>query len=271
MSTGCDRGLIDVGDRIPILLYHSLTVDARPSYRPYAVDPGLFRAQMECIAETGLTTSTVSDLLAWQTADRRMVAITFDDGFRDVIDVALPILQQNGLTATVYIVTGLVGQTSRWLDRDGEGQRPLMSWAEIRNLAEAGVEIGAHSHHHLPLDLLPRSKAADQIARSRRTLEDALGFAVKSFAYPYGFHTMETKQLVAREGFSSACSVRNAFSHRFHDPYALARIIVASGTPMNMFRDWIDGRGSLPTSWPGELFRTRVWRTVRRVRSVVGA
>ena len=260
---------IDDGDRIPILLYHSITADARPSYRPNTVDPGLFRAQMESIAEAGLATPTISDLIARGTRDGRVVALTFDDGFKEMMDTALPILQANGLTATAYIVTGLVGSTSRWLDGHGEGHRPLMSWAEIRNLAQAGVEIGAHGHRHVPLDVLSQRQAAEEISRSRRSLEDALGFSVKSFAYPYGFHSAETKQLVAREGFTSACGVRHAFSHQADDPYGLARVVVAAGTPMNVFQDWIRGQGSLPTSWPGERLRTRVWRTVRRFRNVV--
>jgi peptidoglycan/xylan/chitin deacetylase (PgdA/CDA1 family) len=257
-------------DRMPILLYHSLTAEAGRAYRPYTVAPDVFRAQMESIAEAGLASTTISDLLGRGLKDGRAIAITFDDGFREIVDVALPILTACGLTASVYIVTGHIGGTSRWLDRDGEGNRPLLSWAEIRSLAAAGIEIGAHGHRHLPLDLLSETEAAAEISRSRLALEDGLGRPVTSFAYPYGFHTRAVKRLVAGEGFRGACGVRHAFSHAEDDPYALARIMVYPRTPMNTFRSWIQGRGQLPTSWREERMRTRVWRVARRLRSKVG-
>jgi peptidoglycan/xylan/chitin deacetylase (PgdA/CDA1 family) len=261
---------VELAGRIPILLYHSLTAQAREAYRPYAVDPGLFRAQMEAIAEAGLASTTISDLVGRGLTDRRAIAITFDDGFRELVDVALPILDEYGLAATVYIVTGHVGGTSRWLERDGEGDRPLLSWTEIRSLAAAGIEIGAHGHRHVALDLLSEGDASEEISRSRHELEEGLGRPVMSFAYPYGFHTAAIKRLVANIGFASACGVRHAFSHRQDDPYALARIMAYPSTPMNVFRAWIQGRGELQTSWRGERLQTRVWRVVRRFRNTIG-
>ena len=170
----------DRAGRVPILVYHSVTTDATDRYRGFAIDPGLFREQMAAVVDAGLRTITV-DEMASAIADHdtaaveRAVALTFDDGFREVHGLVLPVLRQLDLRATAYLVTAYIGGTSRWLVSDGEGDRPMMSWTEIRELASAGIEIGAHGHRHVPLDLLRLSDATDEVVRSRRVLEDGLG------------------------------------------------------------------------------------------------
>ena len=141
---------IATGRPFPILLYHSLSVEASRVYRPYAVDPGRFREQMELVAGGGYRTLTVRELVTIL-ADpsgrlpERSVLVTFDDGFDDVHREALPVLDRLGLRATAFLVTGSVGGTSGWLAGDGEGDRRLLSWTQIRELAGAWIEIGSHS------------------------------------------------------------------------------------------------------------------------------
>jgi len=259
-----------VNDRVPVLVYHSLTADATDRYRGFAIDPGRFREQMDAIAEAGYRTSTVGELLATRDSAEpgpggRTVVLTFDDGFREVHGVVMPILAEKRLRATAYLVSAYIGGTSRWLAADGEADRPLMSWTEVRELAAAGVEIGAHGHRHLPLDLLPFEAADDEIVRSRRVLEDGLGQAVTSFAYPYGYHTGRIKRAILAAGYTNACGVKQAMSHPADDRLALARIIVYADTDPETFRGWLDGEG-LPLGWQDERLATRAWRIVRRVR-----
>lgn len=262
-----------VGPLVPILMYHSISDTATRHYRPYAIDPGRFREQMQAIAAGGFRTFTVAEfvsMLADPSAElpERCVLITFDDGFDDVHRVALPILAGLGLRATAFLVTERIGDTSRWLEAQGEGGRRLMAWPEIRDLVRGGFEVGSHSHSHRQLDTLTVGQAEEEIRRSREVLEEGLGSRVTSFAYPHGYHTRRIAELIRANGYTAGCAVKHAFSHRADDPLALGRVAVSADTPGDRFAAWIDGRG-LPAARSGERSRTVAWRIVRRARARV--
>jgi peptidoglycan/xylan/chitin deacetylase (PgdA/CDA1 family) len=258
---------------IPILIYHSLTAEATEPYRHYSMDPGRFAEQMEHVASLGFRTLTVGQLVAAMTGpagsmpDRPLV-ITFDDGFEEMHSVALPILTRLDLRSTAYLVTGYPDLRSHWLAALGEGNRPLLSAGQVRELDQAGVEIGAHGHSHEPLDELSFAKAKADIDASRAALEAIVGHPVVTFAYPHGYHTGRLKAYLRASGFASACAVKQAISHSEDDRYALARAIVGSDISTEGLDSWLRGEG-LPMSWRGEHPKTRVWRTVRRVKRLV--
>jgi peptidoglycan/xylan/chitin deacetylase (PgdA/CDA1 family) len=154
------------------------------------------------------------------------VAVTVDDGFRDFVDGGLPSLQRLGLKATLYVPTGFVGATSRWLSPDGEGSRAMLTWSELSTVAQAGVECGAHSHTHAQMDRLDRKDVAREIALSKTLLEQHLQRPVTSFAYPYGYSGKATRELVRQLGFTHACSVRDLVSNSLDDDFRLPRITV---------------------------------------------
>lgn len=260
--------------RVPVLCYHSVTAEATESYRGFAIDPGLFREQMAAVAGSGRRTMTVGELAsglapgATAPTDPRVV-LTFDDGFRETHGLVLPVLDGLALKATAYLVSAYVEGTSRWLTPDGEGDRPLVSWTEARELADHGIEIGSHGHRHVALDVLKDADARDEIVRSRQILEDGLGRPVTTFAYPYGYHTGLIKRTVREAGYTNACGVKQALSHPGDDPFAMSRIIVYADTPPETFRDWLAGDG-LPLGWRNERLVTRGWRTVRRLKARFG-
>jgi peptidoglycan/xylan/chitin deacetylase (PgdA/CDA1 family) len=258
---------------IPILIYHSLTTEATEPYRRFSMDPGQFAEQMEHIAAGGWQTLTVSQLSAAlagpvESLPERPLVITFDDGFEETHSVALPVLTRLGLQSTVYVVTRYLGDRSRWLASLGEGDRPMLAPAQVRDLDEAGVEIGPHGHRHVALDEIPFSQAVGEIDVSRRALEEIVGHPVVTFAYPYGYHTGGIKRYLRASGFDSACAVKQALSHPHDDRYALARAIVGSDLSTEGLDSWIRGEG-LPMSWRGERPQTRVWRFARRVKHAI--
>jgi peptidoglycan/xylan/chitin deacetylase (PgdA/CDA1 family) len=251
---------------IPILLYHSISDAPDPWIRRFAVSPRTFARHLDLVAVQGGTTLTVSalvDALGHGPAalPERPVLITFDDGFADFRDAALPALRARGMAATLYPTTGFLG-------RRGPGGARMLDWRDLPDIAwgPGAVEIGGHTHTHPQLDVVPLPRARDEIRRSRALLEDALGAAPRSFAYPHGYSTAAVRAIVREAGFDSACGVRNAFSSPRDDRFALARLTVRADTPIERVEAWLHGR-SAPVARRREAARTRAGRLARRVRA----
>ena len=254
-------------ERVPLLLYHSVASESDPRFARWTVAPEAFAAQMSFLAEHGYRSLTVRDFVEAAFERRRAlpprsVVITFDDGFADFASAAWPELDRNSLTATVFVATGYVGRSSEWLSSIGEGDRPILSWAQIERLDAAGVEFGAHGHEHAQLDLLPAARVTSDVARSKRALEEVVG-PVTSFAYPHGYYTKRVQRQLAAAGFASACGAKHAFSGPGDDRYALARLIVERSTGIDAFERMLRGDG-LAVAPRGRTLRRGAWRTLRR-------
>jgi peptidoglycan/xylan/chitin deacetylase (PgdA/CDA1 family) len=253
---------------LPILMYHSISSCTNPKFRRYTVDPETFSRQMHCIAENGFSPITVSDLIQTSAAGAaplpdRPVLLTFDDGFADFASDALPTLAQFAFTATLYIATAYIGGTSRWLQREREAARPMLTWQQLSEIAAGGIECGAHTHTHPQLDTIPLAAARHEIARAKAVLEEHLGRAITTFAYPFGYYTPMVRQLVRDAGFTSACAVNYAMSAVEEDPFTLSRLIVTADTSVDVFTDMLFGRRPKPLR-PVAQTKTILWRYARR-------
>ncbi len=250
---------------IPILLYHAVRADPSGWIAPFTVPPAVFARQVALIADCGRTPLTVSglrDALAAGRPPDRPVVVTFDDGFADTADTAAPLLADVGIAATIYLTTGFLGTTS-------PGGDPMLSWAAASDLAAAGHEIGAHSISHPHLDILPQAEAREEIVASRARLQDGLGLAVRTFAYPHGYSSPAVRRLVLVAGYDSACAVKNAHSHPADPSYTLARLTVTARTSDDTFRSWLTGTG-VAVARPRDGVTTRAWRIYRRARRIRG-
>lgn len=257
---------------IPVLLYHSVSDTPTGRFGPFTVSRAQLAAHLDVMLERGhrpITVAQLFDGLASRTLPDRAVVLTFDDGFADFAVNAWPLLTDRGLTATLYVTAGDLGGRSEWLAPVG-ARLPMLSRREITDLAADGCEIGAHSMTHPHLDCLPDVFAAEEIRASKAVLEDVIGARVDSFAYPHGYHSRATKELVVAAGYRSATAVRNALSHADDDPYAIARVTVtADFSPTDVARV-LDGRG-VATAAPRESWQTAVWRQARRMARPTGA
>ena len=256
---------------IPILLYHSVADQPADNSWPWVMSPDLFAEHLHLLRLRGYTGVTITQLVSAirnpaHELPERAIAITFDDGYVDFIENALPLLREFGFPATLYVITRYVGRTSRWLEDEGQGDHPMMTWGQIREAAEQGIEIGAHSQSHPELDILSSRMAYQEIVGSKTELEQQLGRPVHSFAYPHGYHSRETRSLVIDAGFNSACAVKNGLSSLNDDPYALARIMLERGTDTVRLAGLMDGNGLEPVA-KQERLRTKAWRAARLVRS----
>jgi peptidoglycan/xylan/chitin deacetylase (PgdA/CDA1 family) len=203
-----------------ILTYHS--IDSSGS--PISVSAAAFRRHVEHLLRTGVAFVTVDQLLADRTPDRSAVALTFDDGFANIADEALPLLADRGLTATLFVVSDCVGATNRWAATDGHGlaEGPLLDWDTLGRLAAAGFRIESHTRTHPDLTRVSAAQVEDEIRGAATEITRRIGQAPSGFAYPYGGETAAVRNAVAM-AHRWACTT----DFRVHDdasPFALPRL-----------------------------------------------
>ena len=263
--TASDRNSIMLNP-VPVLLYHAVTADPPEWIAPFAVSPAIFAAHLDTVIASGrqpVTVSQYADSLHGSAAlPPKPVLITVDDGFADFADNALPALTERKLSSTLYVTTGALS------GRKNESVLPpadMLSGADLPGLEAAGVEIGAHSHTHRQLDLLPRRAVTDELSRSGSLLAEILGHRVRTFAYPHGYWSGTVRRLVGHAGFDSCCAVGEALASSRDHPLALSRFMVRADTDVSTVQAWLDAPRS--DVMPG---RRRAlafaWRQYRRVR-----
>lgn len=250
----------------PILMYHSAAPSQSRGFRRFAIPAELLEEHARFLHEHGYRSLTVSglvDAMAQRSAPSldKTVVLTFDDGFEDFHTTALPILQKYGLTATLYVVTGCVGGGARWLAGVGEGDRRMLSWSQIAEIADAGVEVGAHTVTHAALDAIPFFQAREEIRVSKQMLEQQLAMEVRSFAYPFGFYTRAVRDAVEESGFDSACAVGYAMCTSANDRFTLSRHIAPGDATVDEIAALLAGRTPLPVFY--NRARSVTWKMVR--------
>ena len=209
--------------RLAILTYHSID----DSHSPLSTSPSLFARQLECLGEIGAHVLSLHEAVAKLAASElpaRAVAITFDDGFRNFHRHALALLARHGFPATVFVVTDFVGRDNAWPGQPAwVARRPLLDWEELREIAQVGIDVGAHSRTHPRLRLLPPDEVAEEIAGAKHAIEQRIGRPVRCFAYPYGDYDDDVMTSVSRH-VSVACTARLGFADRGSHPLALPRL-----------------------------------------------
>lgn len=259
-------------NKVPILMYHSLSNSATPGFRQFTVSPALFSEQMAYLHRQSYTPLTVTQFVNARSKGASALAehpviLTFDDGFADFFTGALPVLKQYNFTATLYVTTAFIGGTSRWMRREKETTRRMLSWQQVREIAKNGIECGAHTHTHPQLDTLSAGAARDEMAQSKELLEDQLGQAVSSFAYPYGYQTARLRQLARETGFTSACAVKHTKSSITADAFCLPRLMVRADASLDTFVALLEQGAASPLTAAHTFYlraRTPVWQLVRR-------
>jgi peptidoglycan/xylan/chitin deacetylase (PgdA/CDA1 family) len=233
-------GRILPDDGVTILSYHSIDEHGTP----LSVSPSLFAQQMEALAEEGCTSITMREvgtsLAKREPFPRRAVAITFDDGFENVLTQALPVLRAHRLKATVYVITGMVGRLTTWTDRGVPlPSLRVLNWEQIAQLKQAGLEIGAHSLTHGFLTQYNDTQLQDELRLPKQELEKRLGEPICAFAYPQGDYDPRVLSAVRAAGYTTATTVDQGRATNRDHPLSLPRLLVSNNTTPNIMRAFL--------------------------------
>jgi peptidoglycan/xylan/chitin deacetylase (PgdA/CDA1 family) len=253
------------GRRAAVLCYHSInTLESGLS-----IDPQSFREQIGMLRSHGFGFLTMGQLVGHLKAGtlptQPVAVLTFDDGYADNCTHLLPILQEFGISATVYVTTGLLSPGSNTV----AAMRALtgyaaefLSHAQLRALHAAGVEIGAHTVTHRNLAKLGEEDVRRELFDSKHALEDILSAPVQHFAYPFGkrmlHYTPDTARLVQEVGYLSAAAVafRRAGPKDAKNCFELPRFFVNRMDSLVHFEekacgclDWLGRYHQLSPAW----------------------
>jgi peptidoglycan/xylan/chitin deacetylase (PgdA/CDA1 family) len=215
---------------VPILMYHKIALRPRGvRLKGLYVTPPTFKQQLLELKENGF--AACSPVEACQNGHPgRRVALTFDDGFRNVFQNALAPLAEGGWRAMQFLVPDSIGKLNEWDLREGEVPEPLMDAAEVRDWLAAGHSIGSHSLSHARLTRLTVRDAREEIFASKKKLEDSFGVAVEHFCYPYGDWNEGVRDLVIEAGYRTACTTQFGVNTPETPPFVLKRITVRHPT-----------------------------------------
>ncbi|MCL4542700.1 MAG: polysaccharide deacetylase family protein [Deltaproteobacteria bacterium] len=166
----------------------------------------------------------------------RYVAITFDDGSRSVYSNGLNIIKENGVKATVFMVSGLVGGVNDWDIKNGENKDEMLTVNDLKKMADCGMEIGAHTKTHPHLSRISPDAAYNEIFESKNALERLLDIKINFFAYPYGDYNKEVKTLAEKAGFWGACITKTGIVKKESDFFALNRVAIRHNTNLFKFK-----------------------------------
>lgn len=221
-----------------VLCYHAVSPDWPADL---AVTPAALDAQLAHLVARGYRGARLTDALA-EPRDGPTVVVTFDDGFRSVLEEGKPILDRHGLVGTVFVPSDWPGEPGpmhwpgidRWLGTRFAPELRSLSWGQLRDLAADGWEIGSHTCSHPRLPQLGDEALHRELRHSKAMLEAVLGRACTSLAYPYGDVDERVERATIEAGYVAAVGIPRLL----HEPRPLRwpRTAVFHGDSGTRFR-----------------------------------
>lgn len=222
-------------------MYHRV-VDQAPDHptKMHYVTTEDFKSHMQIIDWFGFTPITFIDYKLYKegklTLPAKPIIITFDDGYLDTFENALPVMLEHNMRAVVFALGDRTIRKATWDQEQNDSETyQLMNDQQLREMRKYGFEIGAHTMNHANLLDLSLDEVAYQVKCSKQQIEDVLNEQVYSFAYPYGAVDQRTQSIVAKAGFEFACGVYTG-APRFDDSVLdFRRLAVDQYTPLYKF------------------------------------
>jgi peptidoglycan/xylan/chitin deacetylase (PgdA/CDA1 family) len=240
--------------RIPILMYHSISDSGDSSRHPYyrtSTTPKMFDQQIRFLHQNGYRTVGVTEASRLMrsahpsetgTGARKLVGITFDDGYQDFHTIAFPTLSRYGYSASVFLPTAFIGQASRQFKGAG-----CLTWSQVRELRKAGVEFGSHTVTHPQLRGVSSEQMRTEVGRSKDEIEEKLGERVEAFAYPYAFPETDERFVetihgaLQDTGYRSGVTTVIGRAAASDNAFFMRRLPVNSADDLQLFRAKLEG------------------------------
>jgi len=221
-------------------MYHHIG-DPPPGVRGHEIELWVgreaFAAQMAYVGKAGYQVVSAGELAAGFQRERGLprkpLVLTFDDGYEDFYTQAWPVLREHGLTATIFVCSGIVGRAGH------------LTWDQLRQLVAAGIEVGSHGVTHRPLTTMTPAGVRRELVDSKRTIQDQIRAPVRVFSFPTGRHNRHVVLAVELAGYDAAVTTDMGVVQRTSHPYELKRTRVRRDHTLATFKTRVR------SAWPG--------------------
>ena len=235
---------VDDAPTATVLCYHIVESPQDPRME---IGRDAFRQQMRYLSMTGYNVIPLRELYDYVTGKRssipkNAVVITFDDGWRSTYTEVFPEMQKLGFPFTVFIYPRIIGQTSH-----------ALSWKQVKEMADAGVDIESHSFSHPFLTKRRHATVDDrdyyqwldhELEGSKKMIEKETGHTVSFLAYPYGDYDHFLVAACARAGYAAALTCDYGRVRKASDPLRMKRYVIDKRMDFAAFRRYL-GAGSM--------------------------
>lgn len=232
---------------IPILMYHSIADESEPGVAPYyrtATRPETFARHMQALKSAGYRAVALNTAVqALRSGPKEKLAVvTFDDGYQNFHTAAAPILQQHNFTASMFLPTAFIGN-----DRRSFKSRPCLTWSEVKLLQRAGMHFGSHTVTHPKLVELSWPQIRTELCDSKAEIENRLGVAADTFAYPFAFPETNKRfvsrlsEILSDAGYQCCATTRIGRAKPGDDLMQLKRLPANSCDDPQLFQAKLDG------------------------------
>ena len=216
------------GYAIPILTYHSIGYKNDTLF----VTPENFDRQLAYLKKNGYKVISLDELVEGIKSNKifnnQTVVITFDDGWKNNYTYALPILKKYHFPVTIFLAANEINN-----------KEDFLTWDEVRTMQKDGISFGAHTKNHVHLDSIKSYEVLwDEIAGSKKLIEQNINTPVYYFSYPYGGFNENVKATVKKAGFKGACTTNIGPNRYVKDIYALKRTRIKDSDMNKPFTFW---------------------------------
>ena len=200
----------------PVLEYHTITDTPEEDSERYNVTPAEFNSQLDYLKENGYNTITMRDFIEAKNGRFTMpdnpIILTFDDGYEDNYTNMLPILEAHNMKAVVYVIANNIGKPE------------YLTFEELRDMQNRGIEIGCHTANHRPLTELNREELMHEISDSKIYLEwNGINYII-SFSYPNGLYNDESINIIKEQNYFTAVTGEAGLNNFETDQYLMHRV-----------------------------------------------